>query len=87
MKVINQTIGANWAMWNGDCVEVVKGLPDESVGFSIFSPPFASLYTYTNSERDMGNNRSDEQFMEHFKFLVTELFRVTKPGRSAHSTA
>jgi hypothetical protein len=82
MKVINQTIGANWAMWNGDCVEVVKGLPDESVGFSIFSPPFASLYTYTNSDRDMGNCRSDEQFMEHFKFLVAELFRVTKPGRN-----
>ena len=79
--VIDQVAGKNWQLYNGDCVEVVKGLPAESVGFSVFSPPFASLYTYSNSERDMGNCRDDSEFMIHFAFLVAELFRVTKPGR------
>ena len=81
MNVINQQSGESWHLYNGDCVEVVKGLPDCSVGFSVFSPPFSSLYTYSNSERDMGNCKDDAQFMSHFKFIVTELFRVTKPGR------
>jgi DNA modification methylase len=80
-KVINQKSGKNWQLYHGDCVEVVAGLPDNSVGFSIFSPPFSSLYTYSNSERDMGNSKSDGQFMEQFRFLVQELLRVTKPGR------
>lgn len=80
-KVINQTSGENWTVYHGDCCEVVAGLPDNSVGFSVFSPPFSSLYTYSNSDRDMGNSASDEQFMEHFKFLVAQLLRVTKPGR------
>ena len=82
MKVINQASGKNWTLWHGDACEVVKGIPDNSVGMSLFSPPFSSLYVYSNSERDMGNSKSDEQFMEHFgKFLVPELFRVVKPGR------
>ena len=80
-KVIDQKSGKNWKLYHGDCVEVVAGLPDNSVHFSIFSPPFSSLYTYSNSDRDMGNSRSDEQFMEQFKFLVDDLLRVTKPGR------
>lgn len=80
-KVMNQKSGKNWAMYHGDCCEVVQGVSDESVGFSIFSPPFSSLYVYSNSENDMGNSRSDAQFMEHFKFLIGELYRVTKPGR------
>lgn len=81
MNVLDQSGGKDWQMYNGDCVEVVKGIPDESVGFSIFSPPFASLYTYGNSERDMGNCLDDEQFSEHFAFLIAELFRITQPGR------
>ena len=81
MKVISQTAGSGWQMYHGDCVEVVRALPDESIHFSIFSPPFASLYTYTNSDRDMGNCKDDAAFLEHFKFLVELLFRVTKPGR------
>ncbi len=68
-------------LYHGDCCEVVKALPDASVHFSIFSPPFASLYTYSNSERDMGNCKNDAMFMLHFGFLVKDLFRVTKPGR------
>jgi hypothetical protein len=80
-RVIDQSAGKNWQLYNGDCVEVVGGLPDESVGFSVFSPPFASLYTYSNSERDMGNCSSYDEFWHQFRFLIKELYRVTKPGR------
>ncbi len=80
--VINQSEGKNWSLYHGDSCEVIKGLPDESVGMSVFSPPFSSLYVYSNSERDMGNSRDDGQFMQHFcDFLIPELFRVTMPGR------
>lgn len=80
-KVINQKSGKDWQLYHGDCVETVAGLPDNSIGFTIFSPPFSSLYTYSNSERDMGNSKDDGQFFEQFKFLVADLLRVTKPGR------
>jgi hypothetical protein len=80
-KVIDQKSGENWKMYHGDCVEVIGGLTDDSIHFSIFSPPFSSLYTYSNSERDMGNSKSDAQFIEQFKYLVSDLLRVTKPGR------
>ena len=82
MNCIDQTIGENFALYHGDCVEVAKGLPDKSVGYSIFSPPFASLYTYSNSPRDMGNCRNDADFFAHFGYLVKELARVMKPGRN-----
>lgn len=81
VNVIQQDAGEKWAIYRGDCVEVVKGIPDASVDFSIFSPPFASLYTYSASDRDMGNCADQEEFAEHFRFLIPELFRVTKPGR------
>lgn len=82
MNVLNQASGANYTVWHGDCIEVCKGLPDASVDYSIFSPPFASLYTYSNSPRDMGNVRNDEEFFAHFDFLVAELRRVMKPGHN-----
>jgi len=81
MKAINQEVSDRFAAYHGDCVEVIKGLPSESVGYSIFSPPFASLYTYSNSVHDMGNVRNHAEFFEHFAFLVEQLYRVTKPGR------
>jgi DNA modification methylase len=81
MNCISQEIHANWAMYNGDCVDVLKGVPDHSIGYSIFSPPFASLYTYSNSPRDMGNVRDDVEFFEHFQYLIHELKRVMEPGR------
>lgn len=71
----------NYDIYLGDCVDVYKELEDESVGYSIFSPPFSSLYTYSDSERDMGNCKDDKEFFEHYKYLVKELYRVTKPGR------
>jgi len=81
MKVLNQEVAEKWAVYNGDCIEVMKGLKDESIHFSIFSPPFASLYTYSNSDRDMGNCKDYDDFFNHFSFLVSELYRVLKPGR------
>ena len=81
MEILNQKIDDRYAMYNGDCVEVLKGITDSSIHYSIFSPPFASLYTYSNSDRDMGNSASDNEFYEHFKFLISELYRVTMPGR------
>jgi DNA modification methylase len=79
--VINQVVTGNYSIYNADCVEVVSSLPDNSVGFSVYSPPFASLYTYSNSDRDMGNVKDDKEFFEHFAFLSKELYRVLKPGR------
>jgi hypothetical protein len=80
-KVLDQKFGEGWALYNGDCVDVAKGIPDASIHYSIYSPPFASLYTYSNSDRDMGNCADDAEFMAQYAFLVTEKYRVTKPGR------
>ena len=66
MNCIDSTTEGNWALFNGECVEVLRGLPEASVDYSIFSPPFASLYTYSNSPRDMGNCRSTEEFFAQF---------------------
>lgn len=73
--------GEGWTLNHGDCVEVVRAMEPDTIDYTIFSPPFASLYTYSNSDRDMGNCQDDEEFMHHFKFLIGELLRVTKPGR------
>lgn len=81
MNVIDQVIEEQFAVYNGDSVEVLKEVPENSIHYSIFSPPFASLYTYSNSDRDMGNSKGDEDFYLHFQFLVKELYRVIMPGR------
>ena len=81
MKVLDQTIGERFAVYNGDSVEVLKGISDNSIHYSISSIPFASLYTYSNSERDMGNCRSYGEFAEQYQFLGKEWFRVMMPGR------
>jgi DNA modification methylase len=73
--------GDGWEMILGDCVKETKTIEDDSVDFSIFSPPFSSLYIYSESARDMGNNEDDEAFFEHFGMLIPELYRVTRPGR------
>lgn len=79
--VIDQAIGENYALYNGDSCEVLKGIPENSIHYEIFSPPFASLYTYSNSERDLGNCRTTSEFYEQFKYIVCELYRVLMPGR------
>jgi DNA modification methylase len=80
-KVLDQEIKDDYALYHGDCVEVIAGIPDNSVHFSIYSPPFESLYTYSNSERDMGNSSSTEEFWNHYRFLIAEQFRTMMPGR------
>lgn len=81
MNVLNQTIGERFAIYNGDCVEVLKGIPENSIHYCITSIPFASLYTYSNSERDMGNCKTYGEFAEQYQFLGKEWYRVMMPGR------
>lgn len=81
MNVLKQAISERYSLYNGDSCEIIRGFPDNSIHYTIFSPPFASLYTYSNSDRDMGNSKNDAQFYQHFKYLANELFRVTMPGR------
>jgi hypothetical protein len=77
----SSTTGDGWAIHLGDCVDVLADIPKDSIGFSVFSPPFASLYTYSNSDRDMGNCRTTDEFYEHFKYMVNRLHTVMMPGR------
>lgn len=79
--ILAQDTGGHWTAILGDCVEAIRDLPDSSVGFSIYSPPFSSLFIYSDSERDMGNASSDDEFLEHYRLLVADKLRVTKPGR------
>lgn len=81
MKVLDQVTENKYAVYNGDSCEVVKSIPDNSIHYTIFSPPFASLYTYSNSDRDMGNSKGDDEFYNHFIYLAKELYRITMPGR------
>lgn len=81
VKIADQASGKNWTVWNGDCVDVTRGLPDKSVGTVIYSPPFESLYVFSDDPRDMSNCRDAETFWAHFKFLIREYYRALKPGR------
>lgn len=80
-KVLKQVSGEGWIAYNGDSCEVLTGLPDNSIDISVYSPPFADLFTYSASERDLGNSRSKEEFFNHFSFIIREMLRLTKPGR------
>lgn len=79
--ILDQTITDQYALYNGDCMEVMQAMPDACIHLSIYSPPFAGLYQYTSSERDLSNCRSYDEFMEHYGFVVNELARITMPGR------
>lgn len=81
MNVHDQEITDRYAIYNGDCCEVMHGLPDESVHLSIYSPPFCGLYQYSSHEQDLSNCRSYEEFFEHYDFVVSEVHRLTLPGR------
>jgi DNA modification methylase len=81
MSVIQQDKGQQWQLYNGDCCEVLRDLPDESIDFGIHSPPFSSLYIYGNSIADMGNCADDAEFFRHYQFAIKELFRTTVKGR------
>lgn len=81
MAVIDQVVTNKYALYNGDSCEVLKSLPENSIDFSVFSPPFADLYCYSDSPNDLGNCKSYDEFLVHFGFIVHELFRTIKTGR------
>jgi len=78
---LNETHGDKYVAYNGDCVDVVRQVPDNSVGFSVYSPPFGNLFCYSDSECDMGNSADNSEFFQHYQFLLEEMARVLKPGR------
>lgn len=81
MAVKDQAITERYAIYNGDCIEVMKSLPDESIHLSIYSPPFCGLYNYSSDERDLSNCRGYDDFFEHYRFVLAEISRLTLPGR------
>lgn len=80
IRCLNEKHGTKYSAYHGDCVDIIGQLPDESVDFSVYSPPFGSLFVYSESAADMGNS-TDDEFAKHYAFLVEQKFRVTKPGR------
>lgn len=81
IRCLGEAHGDRWSAYNADCVDLVRQLPDASVGFSIYSPPFANIFVYSDSVADMGNCASDDEFAQHYRYLIAEKLRVTKPGR------
>jgi DNA modification methylase len=81
MNIADQALGDQFALYRGDCVEVMRGFPDEAVHLSVYSPPFGGLYHYSSDERDLSNCDDYDQFFEHYAFVVRELARITVPGR------
>lgn len=81
MGCIAQKVTSKYSVYNGDCVEVIKKIPDNSVGLTIYSPPFCGLYNYSSDKRDMSNSNSYESFSDHYSFLVPEVERIMKSGR------
>jgi DNA modification methylase len=79
--VLDEAIGDNFSAYNADCVPFTQDLPDNSIDFSVYSPPFSSLYIYSESVADMGNCANDDEFFEQYRYLVREKLRVTRPGR------
>ena len=75
--------GAGWTLHRGDCVDAMRTMPADSVHFSVHSPPFASLYTYSASDRDMGNCKDHDEFFQHYRYAIEQMYRITMPGRLA----
>lgn len=81
VRVLNETHGQNWSLYNADCVDFMSQMPDSCVDLSVFSPPFGDLFIYSDSEADMGNSSSNGEFMDHYRYAVDHLLRITRPGR------
>lgn len=81
MQVFQQSVTDTYTAYHGDSCEILKAMPDNSIHYQIFSPPFAQLYTYSNSDRDLGNSKNYGEFWEHYKFIIKEQYRILKPGR------
>ena len=78
--LIAQEFGNGWAAYNGDSCEVLRGFPSNSIDMMVFSPPFADLFVYSNSERDLGNSKDWDEFFTHYRFIIQESLRITKLG-------
>lgn len=83
MCCLNEAHGEDYSLYHGDCVDVLRQVPDRSVGFAAFSPPFGNLFTYSESECDLGNSADDPEFFRHYGFMLEHLTRIMKPGRLA----
>jgi len=81
IRCLAEAHGEQWSAWQGDCCDVLAQMPEASIDFSVYSPPFGSLFVYSDSAADMGNSGTDDEFIEHYAYAVREMFRVTKPGR------
>ncbi len=81
MAVKDQKITSEYAIYNADCMEVTKEMPDDKIGLSVYSPPFGGLYNYSSDERDLSNCDNYDDFFKHYEFIVKELHRITMPGR------
>lgn len=81
VAVIDQTHGEGWSAYHSDCITMMRGLPENSLHYSIFSPPFASLYTFSDDPRDVSNNSNDDVFWAHYRFVLEGVFGALKPGR------
>lgn len=82
VMVLDQARGNGWHLWNADAIEVLSGIPENSVGYCLFSPPFALLYTFSDDPRDVSNNADDRVFWEHYRFIIEGVYRALMPGRS-----
>lgn len=78
---MDEYAGNNFKIYNADCVELAVTLPDDSIGISVYSPPFAQLFVYSDIDRDMGNVKDEAEFIEQYRYIVREIYRATKPGR------
>jgi len=81
IMIYDQKTTDNYTLINGDCIKAMSNMPDNLIDMSIYSPPFSSMYTYSSSVYDLGNNKTYEEFLEHYRFVVKEVARLTKPGR------
>ncbi len=78
---VDEAHGRDWALYQGDCVDIARQMPDASVDLAVYSPPFSGLYIYGESQSDMGNCADDDEFLSHYRFFARELYRVMRPGR------
>lgn len=81
IQALDEAHGAKWTLYHADCVDILRQLPDGCLDYAIYSPPFTSLYVYSESERDMGNTSSDDEFLDQYRYLAEEITRCLRPGR------
>lgn len=81
IRALDEAHGEGWSLFQGDCVDVCAQMPERCIDFAVYSPPFSSLYTYSDSDRDMGNCATDAEFIAHYSYVARELYRMMRPGR------